>query len=73
MLSLFRDDTGKSNSVEKILSDKNTDKNIITTNDIRDLSLELITNNPKLTFAFFTYVYDSDFEDYVMNDIVVRT
>lgn len=69
MLSLFRDDTGKSNSVEKILSDKNTDKNIITTNDIRDLSLELITNNPKLTFAFFTY----DFEDYVMNDIVVRT
>ena len=73
MLSLFRDDTGKSDSMEKIFSDKFTDKTIAGLSNIDDLSLKITTHNPKFTFAFFTYIYESTFDDYVMNNIVVKT
>ena len=74
MLSLFRDDTGKSDSVNQIFSDDASEKNINKLDNINDLSLEWPIES-ELTFAFFTYKYDDSHEvkDYVMNDIVVKT
>lgn len=72
MLSLFHDDTGKFDSVNKIFSDNASEKIINKLDNINDLSLEWSINS-ELTFAFFTYVYDSEFNDYIMNDIFVKT
>ena len=61
MLSLFSDDN---TNLSQILSDSVGNKKL---EDFKDLSLEDISSNPKLTFAFFTYSGDE------MTDIVVST
>ena len=72
MLSLFHDDTGKSNLVDKIFSDNASEKIINKLDSINNLSLKWSIES-ELTFAFFTYVYDQEFKDYIMNDIFVKT
>lgn len=75
MLSLFSDTTTET---KKILSGW-TDSNSISPlnkDKIEKIKLEtpLYSSDPsKLTFAFFTYKYDNEIKDYVMDDIIVKT
>lgn len=64
MLSLFSDETSNLND---ILSDNKQFKKL---NDIEELSLIEKDEKSELTFAFFTYETDSNWEEY-MEDIVV--
>ena len=66
MLSLFFDDNSE---LKDILSDKVGTKRF---DYVTNLSLSWSIGS-ELTFAFFTYKYDSDVKDYVMDDIVVKT
>jgi len=67
MLSLFSDDN---TNLSQILSDSVGNKKL---ENIKDLSFDWWSINSELTFAFFTYEYDSEIEDFVMDDIVVKT
>lgn len=66
MLSLFFDNNS---TLPNILSDNVGYKKF---DDVNNLSLNW-TIDSELTFAFFTYKYDSEVKDYVMDDIVVET
>lgn len=66
MLSLFFDNNS---TLPNILSDNVGYKRF---DYVNNLSLNW-TIDSELTFAFFTYKYDSEVKDYVMDDIVVET
>lgn len=71
MLSLFSD---KTKWTFQILSTWTNEKYIeeLNANDIKELILtDASQNKNQLTFAFFTYAYDKELEDYVMDDIIV--
>ena len=67
MLSLFSD---KTNDLNKILSDKSGDKSHIELTDFWELSLYGFSGTSELTYAFFTYGVDDDWNEF-MEDIVV--
>lgn len=67
MLSLFSD---KTNDLNKILSDKHSDKRLNPLLNFRNLSLYRLSGDSELTYAFFTYAKDEAWDEF-MEDIIV--